>query len=151
MFDERLKHIFLTELRDTCNVTVACQRVGIATSTAYLHRREDPLFAERWGEALNEAVDLLEYEAQRRAFKGVDKPVFYLGEECGTITEYSDSLAKFLLESHRPHKYRANSRIELTGKDGNAIELSDTQRTAQISALLAAARKRREEDGSDLV
>ena len=39
---------------------------------------------------------------RRRAIEGVDKPVFYMGEECGYITEYSDTMLAMLANgTHR--------------------------------------------------
>lgn len=111
-FSEGLKAAFLDNLRDTANVTLAARSVGINTGTVYKHRRDDVLFAERWDEALNEAVDLLEAEAHRRAFRGTEEPVFYKGDEVGYVTKYSDGLAQFLLKAHRPDKYRERSQVD---------------------------------------
>jgi hypothetical protein len=54
---------------------VAAQNVGIARSTAFTWKREDPDFAAAWAEAVEAGVDLLEQEALRRARDGVDRPV----------------------------------------------------------------------------
>lgn len=115
MFDEKLKALFLRELSEYPNITVAARAVGVSATTVYKHRKEDPLFAERMQEALDEAVDLLEDEAHRRAFKGVEKIVFYKGDECGAVREYSDALAMFLLKAHRPNKYRERSEVAMSG------------------------------------
>lgn len=78
-FTEDRKALFLDALRECANVTVAARSVGISLGTVYNHRKDDPLFAERFQEALDEAVDMLEYEAHRRAFKGTEEPVFHQG------------------------------------------------------------------------
>ncbi len=44
--------------------------------------------------------------SHRRAFEGVEEPVFHQGKQCGTIRRYSDTLTIFLLKAHRPAKYR---------------------------------------------
>lgn len=111
-FTEGLKATFLDELRETANVTLAARAAGISSGTAYKHRQTDVLFAERWDEAINEAVDMLEHEAHRRAFKGVEEPVFYQGMECGSVRKYSDALTMFLLKAHRPDKYRERSQVD---------------------------------------
>lgn len=68
------------------------------------------------------------------------------------VRKYSDTLAIFLLKAHDPAKYRENSRMELTGPDGEALNLSDTERAEKIAALLAAAQQRKaDDDASDLV
>ena len=111
-FTEGLKAVFLDELRETANVTLAARAAGVTPGTVYKHRKDDVLFAERWEEALNEAVDMLEHEAHRRAFKGTQEPVFYQGAECGYVTKYSDGLTMFLLKAHRPEKYRERSQVD---------------------------------------
>lgn len=147
--NENLQACFLEALRDSCNVTVACQTVGISSSTAYGLRKTDPLFAERWDEALSEGVDLLEHEAHRRAFRGVSEPIYYKGEEVGSVRKYSDPLTMFLLKAHRPAKYRDNAALELTGKNGGPLEISEQERASRLGRLLALARlrKRGEDDG----
>jgi hypothetical protein len=139
-FSEGLKAVFLDELRETANVTLAARAAGVSSGTAYKHKREDVLFAERWDEALGEAVDMLEHEAHRRAFKGTDEPVFYRGDEVGYVTKYSDSLTMFLLKAHRPDKYRERSEVknELSG----GVALNDTTRAARLAAFIQLAQRR---------
>ena len=152
-FSENMQQVFLQKLRETCNVTKAAMAAGITSGTAYRHRRDDQLFADRWEEALAEGVDLLEHEAHRRAFRGIDEPVFYQGSRCGEVRKYSDSLTMFLLKAHRPDKYRERSEVkqELSGH----LALNDTERAAKLAGLLNLAKQRREaqevDDGSDLV
>ena len=100
------KTAFLVALTETVNVTLACRSAGIPRRSAYDWRENDADFARRWDEALDEGIDLLEAELQRRAFEGTERPVFYKGQQCGTWHTYSDALAMFLLKAHRPKKYR---------------------------------------------
>lgn len=151
-FNEARKALFLDALRETANVTVAARSVGVSSGTAYKHKAADPLFAEQWAEALEEAVDLLEHEAHRRAFEGTKKPVFYKGGECGYVTEYSDGLAQFLLKAHRPDKYRERSEVKQEISGG--MQLNDTTRAARLAALIQIAQQRAKaptDDTSDLV
>lgn len=121
---------FLAALAETGVVRDACEAAGIGRRTAYHLRERDPEFAAKWDEALEDAADLLETEAVRRARHGVKKPVVYKGQLCGTwvdrdgnvvdqtapgarmvplaVTEYSDTLLIFLLKGIRPGKYREN-------------------------------------------
>ena len=154
VFSEGLKAAFLDTLRETANVTVAARSVGITLGTAYKHRKDDALFAERWEEAINEAVDMLEAEAHRRAFQGTEEPVFYQGCEVGYVRKYSDPLTMFLLKAHRPDKYRERSEVKQEISGG--MQLNDTARAARLAALLQLAQKRAAEaeapidDTSDL-
>lgn len=93
-------------LVDTVNVTLACRRAGIPRRTAYDWREADEGFARKWDEAVDEGIDLLEVELRKRAFEGVERPVYYKGEQVGTWRFYSDALAMFLLKAHRPERYR---------------------------------------------
>ena len=113
----------MEHLRQSANVSLAAKSVGLSRARAYAIRSEDEDFAAAWDEAVDEAVDTLEHEARRRAMDGVTKPVFYKGEECGTIQEYSDTLAIFLLKAHRPERYREHYNISATDQAGNPSPL----------------------------
>jgi hypothetical protein len=79
---------------------------------------KDLAYAEKFASAREEAVDLLEGEALRRAVQGVEEPVFYKGERVdkGQVRRYSDVLLIFLLKANRPVKFR--DRVEITDPDG---------------------------------
>lgn len=124
---------FLAELRLTANVSRSASVIGINRRTAYDWRRQHPGFAVAWDEAIEHAVDELETEARRRAFTGVDEPVFYKGEECGVIRKYSDKLLELLLKAHRPDKYRESLKFELSSKD---IEEALSRAAAQYPAMV---------------
>ena len=71
-------------------------------------------FRRLWEEALEQAMDLLEGEARRRA-TGVKRDVWYAGEKVGSESVYSDTLLIFLLKAHRPAKFRDNVKVEHPG------------------------------------
>ncbi len=102
----RKQALFLKALTETVNVTLSCRKAGVPRRTVYDWREADAAFADRWDEALEEGIDLLEAEVHRRAFEGVERPVYYKGERVGEWRHYSDALATFLLRAHRPEKYR---------------------------------------------
>jgi hypothetical protein len=83
--------------------------------------RNDPAFEARFQIARKQSVTVLEDEAHRRAYTGVDEPVFYRGEECGTVRKYSDTLLIFLLKGNDPVKYRDNNQLEVTGAGGEPL------------------------------
>jgi len=85
---------FLDRLGDTGNVRAACEAAGVPRRTAYNWRKRFATFAADWDEALENACDILEGEAWRRA-----------------ITQDSDRLLMFLLKAHRREKY--SDRVEL--------------------------------------
>lgn len=97
---------FCAALAETGFVGKACRAVDISRRTAYQWREDDPDFAQQWDKCLKIGCTALEDEAQRRAFDGVDKPVFHGGQEVGSVKAYSDALTMFLLRAHFPEKYR---------------------------------------------
>ena len=72
----------------------------------YALRKANADFAAAWDDALDEAVDMLELKACRRAIEGVAHPVFYRGRVVGEIRRHSDTLLMFLLRALRPQRYR---------------------------------------------
>jgi hypothetical protein len=123
---------FLLSLVETGgNVSASCGLAGIKRRTAYDWRSDDPEFAAEWDEAVNVGLDALESEARRRAFEGIEEPVFYKGEICGHIRRYSDSLIMFMLKAYRP-QFRDRVLIDV-----NAVD-------AEIERRLAAMAQRGE-------
>jgi len=94
---------FFATLRNSANVRVSCEKAGIARKTAYQWRKRDKDFAKQWQDALDDAIELLEDIARKRAEKS------------------SDVLIMFLLKAHRPEKYR--ERYEHTGLEGKHEQL----------------------------
>jgi hypothetical protein len=161
---------FFSVLAETANVSRACSAVSIARQTAYNRYEEDKEFAEKWEQAVAVGICALEDEANRRAFEGVDKPVFYQGQRTGqwvdkdgkpteskegavafkpnVIREYSDTLAIFMLKAHKPEKYR--ERFEHTGAGGAPlIPPSSPEDTARrVAFILAQGIAAQEKDSS---
>ena len=121
------KRRFLAALSQSGNVSRALDQCRIDSRCAYVWRKVDPAFAAKWDLALEQGVDKLLDEAQRRAYDGVDEPVFYLGGVCGTVRKYSDSLLMFLIKGRRPQY--ATERREVSGRDGKPIEQDITHYT----------------------
>jgi len=74
----------------------------------YTWMEEDPDYPELFREAHEQAVDVLETEAVRRAVDGYEKPVWHDGVQVGTERKYSDTLLIFLMKGNKPEKYRDN-------------------------------------------
>ncbi len=106
--------IFLEALARSPNVSRACKAAGIARRTAYAAQEADPEFAKAWQDALDAGTDNLVGECYRRAARGTREPVFHQGAQCGEIRKYSDTLAIFLLKSHRPEVYREKIEADVT-------------------------------------
>jgi hypothetical protein len=119
---------FITSLMETGgNVSRSCNLAGLGRRSAYDWRRDDPEFAAEWDEAVNIGLDALEAEARRRAFEGIEEPVFYKGEICGHIRKYSDALIMFMLKAYRP-QFRDRVLIDV-----NAVDSEIERRLAQLA------------------
>lgn len=119
------KKRFLKQYLKYCMVGKAAQAAGISRSQVYRWLKKDKVFAALFEDARQEALEQLEREAWRRATKGVSKPVFYKGEQCGIIQEYSDTLLIVLLKALAPEKYREH--IEHTSSKGGSIVVKEVE------------------------
>ena len=124
------KPAFIEALRTTGNVTRAAQYAGRSRNQAYHVRRHSEDFAAQWDEALGEGIDILEAEARRRAFTGIDKPVFYKGKVVGSTKKYSDRLLMFLLRAHDP-KFRDGGKVKQTGATDVGVDRDREKRTME--------------------
>jgi hypothetical protein len=93
-------------------------KVGRRTVYRWL-AQPDGKFREVYDEAMEDAIDLVEAEAHRRAVEGTLKPVYQGGEKVGEVREYSDTLLLAILKGRRPEVYR--DRREVTGRDGKPL------------------------------
>lgn len=73
-FTAKRKARFLAVLSETSNVSAAAAAAGIATITAYTHRRRDAAFARGWEKALADAIaDLKMLVAHQGRFGAIDE------------------------------------------------------------------------------
>lgn len=130
----RWERAFLAALRDTGNVRASCEAAQVDSAVVYRFRQDDADFAAAWATALDEAADLLELEARRRAYEGVRRLRFDRGrpimvplldaegqpvlDSTGNVQmvpyvehEYSDTLLIFLLKGARPEKFRERTQV----------------------------------------
>lgn len=143
---------FLAVLAECCNVGRACAAVDVSRQTAYDWRKKDPDFADAMDEAKKIGLTALEDEAHRRAFEGVDEPVFFKAARIATIKKYSDTLAIFLLKAHDPDKYRENHKIDLNAKV-EVTDMTEAEIREELAALATAGFfiPLNDDDFSDLV
>ena len=143
---KRWQETFLTELAACGIITDACKAAGVSRQAAYKARERSPTFVAAWDDAVDQAADVMEREAWRRAVEGVEKPVFgSLGGrsgsgEIGRVQEYSDTLLIFLLKGARPEKFRERIDTRHSGKDGAAIGVEFVDYRANLATT---------EDGPD--
>ena len=105
---------FIEAFRNTGNARAACEAANISYDTAFGARQRSAEFRQQWEVARDEACDVMEAEAWRRAVLGTEKPVYHQGEVVGAVKEYSDVLLIFLLKANRPQKYRERVSVDVT-------------------------------------
>lgn len=103
---KRLKEKFLAEYAKCGNVSAACRVVGVSRYAVAEWYRADEEFRRGHDNATEVACDALEEAARTRAVDGVAEPVYHMGQVCGEVQRYSDTLLIFLLKGARPQKYR---------------------------------------------
>jgi len=122
------REIFLAELART-GVVAHAARVASSegmsrkgpSSSFYQARRDDPAFAVRWQNALEESDSKLLIEARRRAIEGTDRGIFQQGKRVfdhdgkpATHKEYSDRILELILKARFPNEYIERRSLEFT-------------------------------------
>lgn len=135
----KAKAAFIAELMKGTSITGAANVAGIGRRTAYQWRDADPVFSEAWDDAIEAGTDILEDEAHRRAHRGVTRETSIGSgprQKFVEITEYSDTLAIFLLKARRPDKYRDNVKVDHGGKlDVNVVAGAKDTLGAKLAKL----------------
>ncbi|MEW5722529.1 MAG: terminase [Thermodesulfobacteriota bacterium] len=126
---DKKKRLFLRNLVETASPALAAKAAGLSKETFLALREQDEAFAAAWDLALEEAAELLEAEARRRALEGIESPVFYQGEKRGVVRKSSDALLAYLLKRQKPEKARTGAEEE-----GSLME--------ELERKIAAARER---------
>lgn len=113
---------FLLLLSEIGRVDKCCVASGITRTTVYLLKRTNPKFEKAFIAAQDMAIALLEDEAWRRAFEGVDKLLFYKGAAMVDAKgkqyiekQYSDTLLMNRLQAEMPDKYQYRQKVEHSG------------------------------------
>jgi hypothetical protein len=106
------KALFLDAYVEEGTILHAAKRSGIGRQTHYDWINNDPEYVARFQQAREEATQMLEREARRRAIEGTRKPVYHQGKVVDTVLEYSDTLLIFLMKAARPGVYR--ERVDMT-------------------------------------
>ena len=119
---------FLETLSRTGNPSAACQASHLTRRFINRMRENDPVFARDYNEAMEEAADLLEAEAWRRALEGVPQllvkagqPVLNADGTAITVRRYSDPLLVMLLRGCKPDKFQRRIGAATATLDPGAI------------------------------
>ena len=103
---------FLVSLAESGCIVASCRKAGVSYCFINNQRNKHPEFKALMDVALKIYVQLLEHEVDRRAFRGVQKPVFYKGEVVGWVDEFDSTLAIVRLKRLDPEGYRERSEVK---------------------------------------
>jgi hypothetical protein len=126
---------FLAALEVDGIVLRAAKAAEISPRQAYRYRKENKEFFAAWEEAEQIGSETLVQAAYIRAVEGWDENITANGRVIGTKRVYSDQLLALMLKAKRPTEYRERQSVEVSGKDGGAIEINDGR--AKLAQLLA--------------
>jgi hypothetical protein len=107
---------FLDTYAQTGSMTAAAKAAKISLAVHHRRLETDPAYRKAFEGAQEQAVDLLEEEAFRRALEG------------------SDQLLMFLLRAWRPERYQERSTVEHSHT--GAVTLSDEASAARARLIL---------------
>lgn len=119
--------LFLRELSECAHVSKACAAANISRDYAYDMKRADKAFSARWDEAYDRGYLKLEEEAQRRAFEGVDRPVYFKGLVVDSVKEYSDTLTMFLMKGRMRRVFGDKQEVTVNRGDSPYAKMSDEE------------------------
>jgi hypothetical protein len=115
---------YLRAIALTGTLTAGCKAARVSPHTVYQWREHDEPFSIAEHEARNAFADALEQEAVRRAWHGVQKPVYHEGRIVGHVRELSDVLLMFMLKALRPEKFRERMQLQHAGANGEQLDLA---------------------------
>ena len=114
---------------------LSAQAAGVSRECCYKARDRSERFRADWEAALDEAADILEAEARRRAVEGWDEPVYQRGELVGVVRKFSDQLLITLMRADRPARF-ARRTMEITDE---ALEAERNMLKGEVVHLRSVA------------
>jgi hypothetical protein len=126
------KQAFLGAFARCASVTRAAEAAGVCREMHYEWLETDAEYAAEFETTRDQAAQVLEDEAVRRAYQGTVKGIYYVGQLCGVQREYSDGMLQMLLKGAKPEKYRERVDHVVTKKNlrfkGSMTELLELYR-----------------------
>lgn len=143
---------FLVAFAETGNIRLAAKTSGINRSTHYDWLEADDDYRRAFEAAQQEAAEVLEAEAHRRAVAGTQRLKFnrqgqpIIDPRNGQPYiehEYSDVLLIFLLKGLMPEKYRERSQVDMSATLAGNLSIDQLRERAKRLGIPSA-------DSSDL-
>jgi hypothetical protein len=121
---------FLAALAETSNVTAACAASGVCASRAYKVRREDPMFARSWRDALYEGYENLELETLHRLRAGDPDKRYDIANAIRLLAAHRETIAQ--------ERARRDNRDEQAVLDSIDAMIDQMRERAAANAVAAA-------------
>lgn len=118
-----LQAAFLAAFSGCGRVSRAAEIAEICRDDHYRWMKDDPTYPERFEATRQKAIGFLEDVAIKRATEGWLEPVFYKGEETGTVRKFSDLLLIFTLKGNAPEKYRERFDTRHSGEVSQVVKI----------------------------
>ncbi len=132
------QEVFLAAFAETGIITSAAVAAGIGRKAVYEWQEHDEAFSFRFNEARESANDVLRAEILRRAYEGVEEPVYQLAKYVGTVRKYSDTLLIFEAKRRMP-EYRDKVDVHATVQGAMTYDINlaqDAETSAHANAIL---------------
>lgn len=131
-FTGEIRQEFIAALEQFGAVLTACDWVGMAQSTLYKRRKEDPTLAAEMDAALERYRLSIVAEVRRRAVEGWVEPVYQQGQLVGTKRVFSDKMLELLAKAKIP-EFKPQVDVTSTNVNVNADGAAP-----EVAARLAA-------------
>lgn len=118
---DKKKNAFLNALLKTGTRKQAADLAKVSRQAHYFWMKNDDEYVIAYERVRQMLIDVLEDAAFERAVNGVERKLYYKGEEIGVQLEYSDTLLALLLKANMPEKYKDKTETTVNVEDGSGV------------------------------
>ena len=112
---------FLAAYAETGLIYASAENVGCSARSHEAWLSSDVFgYQKRFQSAQAQYLENIVSELSRRAFEGIDKPIYYKGKRIDTIKDYSDILGMFLVKQRDP-SFRDSFTLVLDSRDSKDL------------------------------
>lgn len=117
-FCDRLKQIYLDEIKKHGKRALAALSAGVATNTVKRHLNDDPEFQAAYDAAYDEYREARVKRLERDAMRGFEETIFSPTGEKSTRRRYETQLRVMVLRALSPELYQDKSSLDITVRGG---------------------------------
>lgn len=117
-FCDRLKAIYLEEIRKSGKRALAALKAGVSVTTVKRQMKEDPEFCEAFDTAYDEYREARVKKLEAQAMNGFEETIFSPTGEKSTRRRYESNLRAMVLRAYAPELYQEKSALDITVRGG---------------------------------